>query len=53
MQIKTWGDSKVNTVMEIEKLLHQDKSVHFGGKYIQGWFIPQQIQTYEYVTIYE
>lgn len=49
---KEMGNSVTN-IIELETLLQSKESLHFGNRYIQGWLIPQQIERYEYVTIYE
>lgn len=43
---KDLGDSQILTKSEVIKYLHGNKTVFFGGNYVQGWFIPQQILHY-------
>jgi len=48
---KELGDSIISTRSEIEELLNfeNNRTVYFGGKYIQGGIIPQRILEYEII----
>jgi len=48
---KELGDSIATTKSEIEELLNfeNNKTVYFGGKYIQGGIIPKKISEYEII----
>lgn len=46
---KELGDSIVSTKFEIEELFENNRTVFFGGRFVQGGFIPEKIAEYEFV----
>lgn len=44
---KNLSDTIINSPKEAEELLEGDRTLFFGGKYVQGGFIPKQVSTYK------